>query len=297
MGNGFFQIITKSEAVTQKILMLSPHISKWGTSILQPWVGNFDPLQPKGMKMPVWITFRGVKDEFISSAQDLAQGIGTVLGRHRGNETRADQKFCVAVETGKPFVVEIDALNPVNEEVVKIQVDYNNLPIRCRLCLSTSHLIKDCPRAYGNHKPYLSRGVPQEGSEGGTIERNGREGNEMRSYLPGRRHASVQLPQRVVGGWAAPPNTHLHSTSEEDTSEEVDRDARNQGRREAQQTPTREPRPNQGTPTHDHTGHRIGVRSIDYGRWLSRERERGYESSPNSSEFSDINEFFSAKNF
>lgn len=38
-----------------------------------------------------------------------------------------------------------------------VQVDYNNLPIRCRLCLSTSDLIKDCGRVLGQNKTQLGQ--------------------------------------------------------------------------------------------------------------------------------------------
>lgn len=97
IGNGFFQIITKAETSTQTILMLSPHLSKWGTCIMQPWVADFNPSKPIGLKLPVWITLKGVRDEMLSNAQELASGIGVVLGRHRNNAATSDQRFCVAV--------------------------------------------------------------------------------------------------------------------------------------------------------------------------------------------------------
>ena len=36
LGHGFFQVIMKEEAAMQKVLMLTPHLSKWGTCIMQP---------------------------------------------------------------------------------------------------------------------------------------------------------------------------------------------------------------------------------------------------------------------
>ena len=142
LGHGFFQVTSKDEATTQKILMFTPHLSKWGTCIMQPWVPGFNASRPTGTKMPIWITLKEVLDEFISSAAELAQSIGSVLGKHRGNAANSDQKFCIAVQTGEPFTLSLEAENPVTGKVTNIQVDYNNLPIRCRFCLSTSHLIK-----------------------------------------------------------------------------------------------------------------------------------------------------------
>lgn len=161
IGNGFFQIITNAEASTQTILMLSPHLSKWGTCIMQPWVADFNPSKPIGLKLPVWITLKGVRDELLSSAQELAAGIGVVLGRHRNNSMSSDQKFCVAVQSGKPFDLEIITENPVTGEAVTIQVDYNNLPIRCRLCLSTSHLIRDCEKSSTQRKATPHHNAPK----------------------------------------------------------------------------------------------------------------------------------------
>ena len=144
LGYGFFQVVTNGEAATQRLLMLTPHLSKWGTCIMQPWIPNFKACTPTGIKMPIWITLKAVPDEFLSSSSDLAQSLGDVLGRHKGNPHSTDQRFCIAVKAGAPFVLTIGAVNPVTEQVTEIQVDYTNLPIRCRFCLSTAHLIKDC---------------------------------------------------------------------------------------------------------------------------------------------------------
>lgn len=100
LGHGFFQVTTKEEAVTQKVLMLTPHLSKWGTCIMQPWIPGFNTSRPTGTKMPIWITLKEVPDEYLSSALELAQSLGAVLGRHRGNSVNSDEKLCIAVQTG-----------------------------------------------------------------------------------------------------------------------------------------------------------------------------------------------------
>jgi hypothetical protein len=162
LGQGFFQVVTKQEAMTQKALMLTPHISKWGTCIMQPWIPDFNPTKPEGMKMPVWITLKNVRDEMRSSAPELAASLGTILGKHQGNQYNLDQKFCIAITTGKPLDLTIEAVNPITKGTTVIQVDYNNLPIRCRFCLSTSHLIKDCSVFHRNRKSALEGKKSQE---------------------------------------------------------------------------------------------------------------------------------------
>ena len=98
----------------QKVLMLTPHLSKWGTCIMQPWMPAFDASKPQGTRMPVWLTLKNVSEEFLSSAQEMAGILGTVLGRHRKNSVSADQKFCVVVKTGVPFDMVLEAVNPVS---------------------------------------------------------------------------------------------------------------------------------------------------------------------------------------
>ena len=152
LGHGFFQVVMKEEAAMQKVLMLKPHFSKWRTCIMQPWMPAFVASKPQGTRMPVWLTLKNVPEEFLSSAQEMVGSLGTVLGRYRGNAVCADQKFCVAVKMGVPFDMTLEAVNPIDGESTMIQVDYNNLPIRCRYCLSTLHLVKNCPSVAGQRR-------------------------------------------------------------------------------------------------------------------------------------------------
>jgi hypothetical protein len=124
--------------------MRTPHHSKWGTSILQPWCVGFNPKKPEKMKMPLWVTLKDVPGEYRSNAMELAESLGPVLGKNRGNLLYNDQKFCIALTAGEPFPFQIEVVNPVNGKVSYIAIDYNNLPIRCRYCLSTSYLVKEC---------------------------------------------------------------------------------------------------------------------------------------------------------
>ena len=122
IGFGFFEVTSREEATTQKIFMLTPHISKWGTCIMQPWIVSFNACRLTSTKMPILITLKDV----------------------RGNPTNYDKKFYIVVEMGKPFILTIGAENQILGLVSLVQIDYNNLPIRCKMCLSMTHLIKDC---------------------------------------------------------------------------------------------------------------------------------------------------------
>jgi hypothetical protein len=142
--HGFFQIMSKDEASIGSLLMLNPHISKWETCIMQPWVSGFNPAQPTNALIPVWITLTNLPDELRSSGEDIAMCIGQVIRRNKSNSICSDQKYCVTIFSSKPFVMAIDVTNPIFGTITKIEVDYINLPIRCRLCFSIDHLAKDC---------------------------------------------------------------------------------------------------------------------------------------------------------
>ena len=145
LGKGFFQILTKQAATTQKLLMLTPHRTRWGTSILQTWASGFDSSKPSRLKVPTWVTLRGIPGEFLGVAKDIAAGLGELLGSDKRNACTADQRFCVALQSGQGWKTQLAVHNDITGEKVVILVDYCNLPIRCRCCHSTEHLIKDCP--------------------------------------------------------------------------------------------------------------------------------------------------------
>jgi hypothetical protein len=75
LGKGFFQIYTKSLITTQKILMLTPHRSKWGTCILQTWTSDFTSSKPTGLKVPTWVTLKEVPGESLGVAAEIATGL------------------------------------------------------------------------------------------------------------------------------------------------------------------------------------------------------------------------------
>jgi hypothetical protein len=43
-------------------------------------------------------------------------------------------------------------------------IDYNNLPIRCKLCFEVSHCFKDCPQRSNHRRPTLPRVEVQSGN-------------------------------------------------------------------------------------------------------------------------------------
>lgn len=145
LGRGFFQIRTSSLVATQKVLMLTPHHSKWGTCIIQAWTPRFNPNSPVGMRTPTWVTLKEVPGELLGVAPEIAGGLGDLLGVDRNNEFSTDQRFCVALSTEGGWQMQVGVRNETTGELSVINIDYGHLPIRCRSCLSTDHLVRNCP--------------------------------------------------------------------------------------------------------------------------------------------------------
>jgi hypothetical protein len=163
LGCGFFQIYTKSLVVTQKVLMLTPHRSKWGTCILQTWTPDFNSSKPVGLKVPTWITLRKLRGEFLGVADQIAADLGEVVGSDKRNAYCTDQRFCVALTSGAGYRSQLSVTNECTGLVSIVEVDYGNLPIRCRFCASLEHLIRNCPSTAENKKDAKDKS----GTEGG----------------------------------------------------------------------------------------------------------------------------------
>jgi hypothetical protein len=153
LGHGFFILRAQDTAVVRALLLLTPWRSRFGMCVFQKWVPGFDPHEerggnlsaaPQGMKIPTWITLRKVPEEFIGVAEQIAQGIGDLLGVDAANNSSSDQRFCVGLD-GKGWEPSVTVKNKKTGKNYIILIDYNFLPIRCRFCLDTQHSVKDCP--------------------------------------------------------------------------------------------------------------------------------------------------------
>ena len=95
LGQGFFQVLTRHSTATQKLLMRTPHRLRWGTCILQTWATGFNASHPTRLKVPTWVTLRGIPGEFLGVAKDIAGGLGELLGSDKRNAFKA-----VALQSG-----------------------------------------------------------------------------------------------------------------------------------------------------------------------------------------------------
>jgi hypothetical protein len=171
LGRGFFQVLSRQLAVPQKILMLTPYKSRWGTCIFQTWMPGFNATKPVGLKVPTWVTLKDVPGEFLNVAAEMASKLGELLGSDKRNVFTTDQRFCVGLVLGSGYKMKIGVTNESSGKKEEILVDYCNLPIRCCYCLSMAYLMKDYPGLVGRVEedpPPLERSTssPQQSSDG-----------------------------------------------------------------------------------------------------------------------------------
>ncbi|XP_073388304.1 uncharacterized protein [Physcomitrium patens] len=114
--------------------------------ILQTWTLGSDANKHShiGLRVPTWVTLRGIPGEFMKVSNQIASGLRVLLGGDNRSAVSSDQRFCVAMEAGVEWRTLLSVSNEATGKVSLISVDYCNLPIRCQFCLSTNHLVKEC---------------------------------------------------------------------------------------------------------------------------------------------------------
>jgi hypothetical protein len=173
LGKGFFLLKADCQEVVRNILLLTPFRSRFGLCVFQRWVPDFDPSNDfggtaKGAKketqsliIPTWITLRHVREEFMGVAKEIAAGIGEVLGVDESNDGIKDPRFCVGLPSGGGWEHSIQVTNAATSTTSTVLVDYNYLPIRCRVCGDTTHCLKDCTTRVG-HERARNRSTPNQ---------------------------------------------------------------------------------------------------------------------------------------
>ena len=145
VGKGYFILSGDNEDALTQALMLTPFRSKWGTCMLQSWVPGFNPDNPSNLAFPTWVSLRNLPLEHQDQALAIAESLGEVIGMDVENDNARDPRFCINLEISKGWVTSID-LECERGMLAsqKIMLDYDQLPITCRICLSWKHEANEC---------------------------------------------------------------------------------------------------------------------------------------------------------
>ena len=145
VGKGYFLLKGDDKDTLNTALMVSPFRSKWGTCMLQSWVPGFNPNNPSNLAFPTWVSLRNLPHEHQDQAVGIAEALGEVIGMETENEYAKDPRFCVNLEISKGWATSIELVTEggiLPPQIVEI--DYDKLPIRCRVCLSWRHKASEC---------------------------------------------------------------------------------------------------------------------------------------------------------
>ena len=137
VGKGCFLLSGDDKDALHNAMMLSPFRSKWGTCMLQSWVPRFNPDNPNNPTFPTWVSLQNMPYEHQDQAIAIVEPLGEVIGMDTANENAKDPRFCINLKNNKRWANCIDleyggGILPPQ----RITVDYDKLPITCKVCLS-----------------------------------------------------------------------------------------------------------------------------------------------------------------
>ena len=142
---GFFIIKGDNKEALNKVLMLSAFRSKCGTCLIQSWILGFNPQNTSNLAFPTWVSLRNKPFEHQDQALAIVGSLGEVIGVDMANDHAKDPRFCINLEMSKGWVTSTDLESKADILPSQtIMVDNDNLPIRCRVCLSWKHKAIDC---------------------------------------------------------------------------------------------------------------------------------------------------------
>jgi hypothetical protein len=90
-----------------------------------------------------------LKDEFRGVAQQIAEGIGELVGVAPNNSDQVDPRFCLLIPSRLRWEQSVIVENSLTQIEVEILIDYDNLRLRCKYCAATIHCIRDYPSRPG----------------------------------------------------------------------------------------------------------------------------------------------------
>ena len=133
LGRSFFLLESDSPSTIQNLLLLTPYRSTVGICIFQWWMAGFDLNADRGvtsaegrkagMKIPTWVTLRHVPNEFRGVVEQIAAGIGKVLGTDPNKSDASDPRFCLALASGKGCESSINVTNALTKVCSMVLID------------------------------------------------------------------------------------------------------------------------------------------------------------------------------
>ncbi|KAL0292191.1 UNVERIFIED_CONTAM: hypothetical protein Sradi_6999600 [Sesamum radiatum] len=126
-ANGFFFFRFKTLAFMEEVIEEGPWLFQGQPVVLQPWEQGMTLRRQKHLQVPVWIRIRHLPMEYWTEdgLSAVASGIGTPL------YTDKITKSCLRLDFAR----------------IKVDIEYEWLPLRCKQCCSLGHTANVCPES------------------------------------------------------------------------------------------------------------------------------------------------------
>ncbi|KAL0283743.1 UNVERIFIED_CONTAM: hypothetical protein Sradi_7218800 [Sesamum radiatum] len=157
-ANGFFFFRFKTRVFMEEVIEEGPWLFQGQPVVLQPWEQGMSLRRQKHLQVPVWIRLRHLPMEYWTEEglSAVASGIGTPLYTDKitKNCLRLDfARVCVMLDYHSQLPKHLVVLSPIlaagKEVPIKVDVEYEWLPLRCKQCCSLGHTAKTCPETTG----------------------------------------------------------------------------------------------------------------------------------------------------
>ena len=157
VGKGFFVFVFDSADDRSLIFRNGPYFMGPQGLYLNKWTPDFDPTQDVPSAVPVWVRLPHLPLHCWNPKS--LQIIGNTLGKYIDQAPRKDQYSCaricveVDLEEGLPEAINLTAAGWTHVQ----ELDYEQLPFKCRHCHGYGHFAKHCKKKAEDHPDNQNR--------------------------------------------------------------------------------------------------------------------------------------------
>ncbi|KAL0283505.1 UNVERIFIED_CONTAM: hypothetical protein Sradi_7226400 [Sesamum radiatum] len=142
----------------EEVIEEGPWLFQGQPVVLQPWEQGMSLRRQKHLQVPVWVRLRHLPMEYWTEEglSAVASGIGIPLYTDKITKhcLRLDfARVCVMLDYHSKLPRHLVVISPVlsagKEVPIKIDIEYEWLPLRCKQCCSLGHTANSCPETKG----------------------------------------------------------------------------------------------------------------------------------------------------
>jgi hypothetical protein len=147
-SKGFFTIVFVNLEDRDRVFEGGPYFHASTGLYMQPWMENFSPKKYTFKKVPVWMRFYSLPLDYWlpSTFEEIGNKMGkyiktaeaTLKGRYKSYA-----RICIEMDVSGALPEAI-SLQFKDEEWIQ-NINYKQIPFRCRRCHEHGHLIMECP--------------------------------------------------------------------------------------------------------------------------------------------------------